>query len=174
MLTSDWILVFATIVQASAAIAIVILAYITLRVNRVLAADNRRLVGAEVEPEVVAYLAQEKSGREEHVYVIVENIGRGPATSVSAELEAPGDDFVQYSFNKRLARAEGRKFDIRFLPPGVRAKFFLRNRVLKSAAGTTPPFEVSVHYQDLRSKLFEKRYKMDIEQVSRGWNIERS
>lgn len=168
------ILIIASSVQAAAAVVIAFLAFGTLWLNRRLAADNRRLVGAQMDPEVVVYVAQEMSeSKEEHVYAIIENVGRGPAQNVSAELDAPGDTFSEFKFNRLLARAEGRTFGVRFLPQGDRAKLFLRNRMLEGVAGKAPPFDVKLRYESLRGQRYKKSYELDLERVSRGWNIQR-
>ena len=162
-------------VQATAAVAIVLLAIGTLRLNRALARDNRRLMKAELEPQVVAYISQEERDGELPVCLNVENIGRGPARNVIGRVEAPrqDDEYSKFEFWRILKDNHAETLDIKFLPQGARAHVGLLNRRLEGIMTVPPPFKVGVAYENLCGEVFEDNYDLDVKHVSPKWTVER-
>lgn len=164
---------FPTWVQALSAFVIAMLAFFTFRLNRSLAQDNRRLIETQLEPQVVVYLAQEKENGSECVFVNVENIGRGPAQNVRGGLNAPGEGTDKYIYNRLMERAQAHFIDLRFLPSGARVRKLIVNRETERTHGTPPPIIARMVYENLRGKLYEHDYELDVQDVSAAWNLSR-
>ena len=164
----DWVIVAATVVIAcSAAVS----AWLTWRLSQ----DNRTLLKAGTEPEVVAYLAPDpRSGF--LVDVVLENVGQGPACDVEYFVDADPEDFAKHKVVYVQARTSRKIKSL--LPQGERvARFLGVGNALYSedAEARLQPFCVRVWYSNLRGvRLGPKEYPLDIAELGGSAQIEPS
>ncbi|MCY3507177.1 MAG: hypothetical protein OXH41_13540 [Chloroflexi bacterium] len=155
----DWVIVAATVVIALSALA-------SLWLNWRLSQDNRALRKAGTEPEVVAYL-----GVEHHaaylVYLVLENVGQGPACDVGYFVDAAPDDFAKHNVRKLPARTHRTVASL--LPQGGRTQLFMGDTY--SLLGSREesglePFKVRVCYSNLRGiSADSKEFLLDVSEL---------
>ena len=134
----------------------------TAIITWVLARENRLLRKAETEPEIVAYL--ERDNREDQIInFVLANVGRGPAKNVSFEFNADEEDFRTHGV--QLANNTDRKA-MSFLPQGesIRVFFGVGHQLVKKPR--LSPFEVSIKYQDMKSRRRSGTYQLDLAQFT--------
>jgi hypothetical protein len=127
----------------------------------VLAKENRALRKAGTEPEVVGYLI----GDHRHTIAInfvLANIGQGPAKDVTFRLvESVDGDFVLH--NVQLPNNAERK-PLSVLPQGERLTAFFGMGPDLFKNPKLGPFKALVSYVDLRGRIYERIYDLDISQ----------
>ena len=131
-----------------------------------LAKDNRRLLKAGTEPEVVAYLGlDQQSGF--LVNLVLENVGQGPACDVEYFVNADPQDFADHKVRHVEAGATRKVRSL--LPQGERVERFMGvgNRLYNEEEGTRlRPFRVTVSYSNLRGvRVDPKEYPLDITEL---------
>ena len=155
----DWVIVAATVVIAfSAAVS----AWLTWRLSR----DNRALLKAGTEPEVVAYLAPDpRSGF--LVDLVLENVGQGPACDVEYFVDADSADFAKYEVTYVPARTSRKIKSL--LPQGERVARLMgvgNHLYSEEKESRLQPFRVRVWYSNLRGvRIGPKEYAIDIAEL---------
>lgn len=155
----DWVILAATV---AIALAVVVSAWSTWHLSR----DNRALLKAGTEPEVVAYLELERpSGY--LVNLVLENVGQGPARDVKYFVEADPKDFAAHGV-EMVPVGTLRKI-ASLLPQGGRRERLmgLGSRLYEDEEkGRLEPFRVKISYSNLRGMLVEpKEFALDISEL---------
>lgn len=164
----DWVIVAATVVIAfSAAVS----AWLTWRLSQ----DNRTLLKAGTEPEVVAYLAPDpRSGF--LLDLVLENVGQGPACDVEYFVDADPADFAKHKVEYVQARTSRKIKSL--LPQGARVSRFIGVGNLlysEDEEARLQPFRVEVWYSNLRgARVGPKEYALDIAELGGSAQIEPS
>ena len=164
----DWVIVVATVVIACSA---VVSGWLTWRLSR----DNRTLLKAGTEPEVVAYLAQDpRSGF--FVDLVLENVGQGPACDVEFFVDADPGDFAKHNVTYVPARTLRKIKSL--LPQGERIGRLLGvgNRLYSEDDQVRlQPFCVKVWYSNLKgARIGPKEYTLDIAELGGSYQIDSS
>ncbi len=152
----DWVIVAATVVIACSA---VVSAWLTWRLSR----DNRALLKAGTEPEVVAYLEPEqRSGI--LLDLVFENVGQGPACDVEYFVDADPEDFAKHEVKYVPARTSRKIRSL--LPQGERVARFMgvgHRLYSDDEQARLQPFGVSVWYSNLRGeRVGPKEFALDV------------
>ena len=152
----DWVIVAATVVIACSA---VVSAWLTWRLSR----DNRTLLKAGTEPEVVAYLGLDER-YPSVVNLVLENIGQGPACDVEFFVDADPADFADHEVSH--VTAGSRRKISSLLPQGgrIERRMAAGFQLLKEEENATlRPFRVEVSYSDLRgARAGPRGYMLDV------------
>ena len=82
-------------VTAIATLIIAVSAIMSVWISKQLAKENRLLRRASTEPEVAAFLKAD-SRHNRAVYLVLANVGQGPAKNVMFNIRASSDDFVRH------------------------------------------------------------------------------
>ncbi len=156
----DWVIVAATVVIACSA---VVSAWLTWRLTR----DNRTLLKAGTEPEVVAYAAP--LGRDNAVFhLVLENVGQGPGRDVEFFVDASPNDFAGFNLRDLVP---GRRRKVRsLLPQGGKVEVMMgvHHELFKNKGqDVLPPFYVEVNYANLRGLPSpSRRHRIDVSEFS--------
>lgn len=162
----DWSILAPTIVIAFAAIFSAGSAIASVVLTKRLSDDNRALRKASTEPKVVAYLGVERRSAY-LVYLVLENVGQGPACDVEFFVEADPEDFANHRVAKVPARTLSKVTSL--LPQGGKSQRFMGGST--TLLGSDPaerlqPFSVKVTYSNLRSAVAEpEEYRLDIAEL---------
>ena len=159
-------IVAATIVMAVAAGLSVVLTGVSAWLTWRLSQDNRALRRAGTEPEVVAYLGVERSSAY-LVYLVLENVGQGPACDVEYFVDADPQDFASHNVAKVTARTQRKVTSL--LPQGGKSQRFMGGSTTLLGSDPTErlrPFSVTVTYSNLRGTEAEPtEYPLDIAEL---------
>ena len=146
-------------------VAIALFAGATVFVTLLLARDNRALLKAGTEPEVIAYLSQDRRGSG-LMNLVLENVGQGPACDVKYWIDASPADFANHSVDMLVPGTTRKVRNI--LPQGGKVNLFLTSSfsLFNGKDGTQlAPFNVEVCYSNLRNSRSKPRlFELDISQ----------
>ena len=164
----DWVIVAATVVIACSA---VVSGWMTWRLCR----DNRTLLKAGTEPEVVAYLAPDpRSGF--LIDLVLENVGQGPACDVQFFVDADPGDFAKHEVTYVPARTSRKIKSL--LPQGERVGRLLgvgNHLYSEDDQARLQPFCVKVWYSNLKgARIGPKEYALDIAELGGSAQIDPS
>lgn len=145
--------VLATVVIAISSVASFVVAWLVFKENRLL-----RKVGTE--PQIAAYLLQDKRYKDT-LNLVLANIGQGPARRVSFTFDADMEDFA-----KQRVRVPTRtdRPAIGILPQGERIVTFFGVASELFAGDGLKPFSVKVGYEDIKGRRIEEDFSLDIAQ----------
>ncbi len=162
----DWAILAPTVVIALAAVFSAASAIASVILTKRLSDDNRALRKASTEPEVVAYLGVERSFAY-LVYLVLENVGQGPACEVEYFVDADPQDFANHGVTRVSARTQRKVTSL--LPQGGKSQRFMGESMTLlggDPAGRLRPFSVTVTYSNLRGVAAEpKEYPLDISEL---------
>ena len=149
-------------VTAIATLIIAGSAIISVWISKELAKENRLLRKASTEPEVAAFLKRD-SRRTRATYLVVANVGQGPAKNVMFTIRASRADFESHQVSSVLPTDAAVKV-ASFLPQGDRIESFFGMSPILLEQPPLQPFEVLVTYEDLKGTSSEATYKLDVAQ----------
>lgn len=148
------------VVTAAATVVIAVMAYLTWRVTRTLAHENRLLRKAGTEPKVVAYLTIPPLYRIFWNFVLA-NVGQGPARNVTFKFDADEEDFEAHDV--ALRNSVDRKA-ISFLPQGERICVYFGKGPQLFKEPRLRPFNVIIEYDDMNGRHHCERCPLDVAQ----------
>ena len=138
----------------------IVTAYLTWNLFR----ENRLLRKVGAEPEIIAYLS---TGTKEFIDInfALINVGRGPARNIEFQLNGidrvpQGDDLG----NATALRNNPDRKPIGFLAEAEKWCVFFGSGPALLCEPRLPPFEVTVHWQNLKGKQFCDKYQLDVTQ----------
>ena len=147
-------------VTAIATLIIAVSTIISVWISKELAKENRLLRKASTEPEVAAFLKAD-SQRNRAVYLVLANVGQGPAKNVKFNIRASSDDFMRHRVSS-VHTTDTVVMAASFLPQGDSLEsFFGRSHILLEQP-PLQPFEILVTYEDLRDTPYEATYRLDV------------
>lgn len=153
------------IVGVVSTVAIALFAGATFLVTLLLAWDNRALLKAGTEPEVIAYLGMDRRGSS-LMNLVLENVGQGPACDVEYRIHASPEIFANHSIDMVVPGSTRKVRNI--LPQGGTVNLFLTSSfsMFKGKDGAKlAPFDVEVSYSNLRNTRKKPRsFALDISQ----------
>ena len=149
-------------VTAIATLIIAGSAIISVWISKELAKENRLLRKASTEPEVAAFLKPD-SRRNHAVYLVLANVGQGPAKNVLFTIRASRADFESHQVSSMLPTDAAVKA-ASFLPQGDSSESFFGMSPILSEQPPLQPFEVLVTYEDLKGTSSEATYRLDVAQ----------
>ena len=149
-------------VTAIATLIIAGSAIISVWISKELAKENRLLRKASTEPEVAAFLKPD-SRRNHAVYLVLANVGQGPAKNVLFTIRASRADFESHQVSSVLPTDAAVKA-ASFLPQGDSIESFFGMSPILSKQTPLQPFEVLVTYEDLKGTSSEATYRLDVAQ----------
>ncbi len=162
----DWTLLVPTIIIAFAAVVSAGSALVSIRLTWRLSEDNRALRKAGTEPEVVAYLGIDRRSAY-LVYLVLENVGQGPAVDVEYLADADPQDFAAHNVRKVPARTQRKIASV--LPQGESRQRFMEGSTSLLGSDEKPalePFRVKVSYSNLRGvPMGPKEYLLDVAEL---------
>ena len=147
-------------VTAIATLIIAVSAIISVWISKELAKENRLLRKASTEPEVAAFLKTD-SRHNRAVYLVLANVGQGPAKNVVFNIRADRDDFMNHSVSSVLPTDTVVKA-ASFLPQSESIESFFGMSPILSGQPPLQPFEVLVTYEDLKGTSNEAAYEIDV------------
>ena len=147
-------------VTAIATLIIAVSAIMSVWISKQLAKENRLLRRASTEPEVAAFLKAD-SRHNRAVYLVLANVGQGPAKNVMFNIRASMDDFMRHEVSSvpptnTVVKAAS------FLPQGESLETFFGMSPILSEQPPLQPFEVLVTYEDLKGTSREATYGLDV------------
>ncbi len=159
----EWVSVGYGAVTTIATALIGCFAYVSVRLNRELAKDNRLLRKAGTEPEVAAFLKSDLTEKQARNFVLA-NVGQGPAKNVKFTIRASQAEFESRSVTA-LFRTNTEIHGASFLPQGDRIESFFGMAHLLANPTPLQPFDVDVTYEDLRGSSRKTTYTLDISET---------
>ena len=142
-----------------ATIALVLVTAQVFRSTKELAKESRLSREHNVAPKVLIKL-KEHPEVAAFLYLIVENIGRGPALSVRVSLKTDEADFQAHN----VATQAGNKSPVPFLSPGERLEWFFAALHDISRNNGLAPFSATVTYVDTAGQHHEDEITLDVHQ----------
>lgn len=124
----------------------------------ILAIENRRLRKAGTEPQLIAYLFPDAR----HVnilYMVIANVGRGPAKDVSLEYEADVDDFRKHHIEHQ---PNVRRTVLAFLPQDEKLFHYFGNAIEMFDGGPPRDFLVHLKYCDLNGNSYNGCFRASV------------
>ncbi|MBO1021626.1 hypothetical protein IPV08_16825 [Methylobacterium sp. SD274] len=169
---SQWIILFSensnalsaigSIASALAAIAALVVAAVTMWINKRLLDENKILRKAGTEPEVVAFLMP----NDDNVNVInfvVANLGSGPAFDI---IVTTNIDPATLKVKEAFFKLGFGTVPISVLPQGDRLTTLFAQGFEILSEPILPPFEVSISYRNIDNEIFKRKTTVDARQYS--------